>query len=481
MVLNQIIPVILCGGSGTRLWPLSRSSFPKQFLNLNENSKNTLLQETFERLNGIKNLAAPLIICNEEHRFIVAEQMREKNIKTKSIVLEPEGRNTAPAITIAALNALDRDEDTILLVLSADHFIQNKSKFIEIIKAAVEYGETGKIVTFGVPPIRPETGYGYIETEAEFNTDHIKGIKIKKFVEKPTADIAKNMISTKRYLWNSGIFLSKASVLINEIKRLCPDIYYQCMDALKGSKRDLNFMRINKKSFLKCRNIPFDIAVMEKTNLGLVIPMEIGWSDLGSWNSLWRESPKDDNGNVKSGNIILDKSENCIFKSNNRLVVGIGLKNLIVVETNDALLVANRKNDQDVKNLVTSLKEKNASEANSHEKVYRPWGNYLPIENGINWKVKRIEVKPNCALSLQMHKYRAEHWIVVSGKAFVEIENKELNLIENQSTFIPLGSKHRLSNKTNRPLVIIEVQSGSYLGEDDIIRFEDNYGRVNKF
>ncbi len=479
MTINQIIPVILCGGSGTRLWPLSRTSFPKQFLNLNENSKNTLLQETFERLNGLKDLAAPLIICNEEHRFIVAEQMREKNIKPKSIVLEPLGRNTAPAITIAALNALKSDEDPNLLILSADHFIQNKNKFIEIIKTGVEYSKKGKIVTFGVPPIRPETGYGYIETETEFNTDPVKGIRIKKFVEKPIEDIAKNMISTKRFLWNSGIFLSKASVLINEIKRLCPDIYSQCKDALKGSKRDLNFIRVNKKSFLKCRNIPFDIAVMEKTNLGLVIPMEIGWSDLGTWNSLWRESSKDDNGNVKAGNIILDKSENCILKSNNRLVVGLGLKDLIVVETNDALLVANRKNDQDLKNLVSILKEKNASEVNFHEKVFRPWGNYLPIENGINWKVKRIEVKPNCALSLQMHKYRAEHWVVVSGEAFVEIDNKESNLAENQSTFIPLGSKHRLSNKTSRTLVIIEVQSGSYLGEDDIIRFEDNYGRVN--
>jgi len=477
MSSNKILPVILCGGSGTRLWPLSRSSYPKQFLSLSENNKNTFIQETFERLKGLDQLMDPLIICNEEHRFIVAEQMREKDILPKSIILEPFGRNTAPAIVFAALNALRDDEDPNLLILSADHFIQDKDKFLEIIKIGLEYSKKEKIITFGVPPSRPDTGYGYIEIETKFNNSSIKALQIEKFVEKPLKNEAKKMIATGRYLWNSGIFLSKSSVIIKEIKKFCPYIYDVCFETFNRSSKDLNFIRLSRDKFFKCPDISFDVAVMEKTKLGFVIPMEVGWSDVGSWNSLWQESSKDIKGNVKTGNIILDKSENNILISNNRLVVGLGIHDLIVVETNDALLVANRKNDQDVKNMVSLLKDKNLSEANFHKKVFRPWGNYLPIEKGDNWQVKRIEVKPNCALSLQMHKHRAEHWIVVSGEAFVKVDNKELTLVENQSTFIPLGSKHRLSNKKNKPLVIIEVQSGNYLGEDDIIRFEDDFGR----
>jgi mannose-1-phosphate guanylyltransferase len=477
MSSNQILPVILCGGSGTRLWPLSRSSYPKQFLSLNENNENTFIQETFERLNGINQLMNPLIICNEEHRFIVGEQMREKNIEPKSILLEPFGRNTAPAITLAALSTLKNKEDPNLLILSADHFIQNKDKFQELIKIGLKYSSKGKIMTFGVPPTRPETGYGYIETEEDFKMDSSSAIQIKRFIEKPFEGEAKKMILNGNYLWNSGIFLGKSSVLIEEIKKFCPDIYQTCLETLNSSRKDLNFIRLGKDPFLKCPNISFDIAVMEKTDLGFVIPMDVGWSDVGTWNSLWMESSKDDSGNVKSGNVILDKSKNNLFISNNRLIVGLGIKDLIVVETNDALLVANRRNDQDVKTIVSLLTDKNLSEANFHKKVFRPWGNYLPIENGINWQVKRIEVKPKCSLSLQMHKHRAEHWIVVSGEAFVEIDDKELILLENQSTFIPLGSKHRLSNKKHKPLIIIEVQSGEYLGEDDIVRFNDNYGR----
>ena len=475
---KKITPVILCGGSGTRLWPLSRSSFPKQFLALQENCQNTFIQETYERLIGLENLDEPLIICNQEHRFIVAEQMRERNIMPKSIILEPFGRNTAPAITIAALNTLINGDDSNLLILSADHFIKNKKRFLEIINSSIKYCNEGKIITFGVPPISPETGYGYIKIDSKFKLNDLEAIEINKFVEKPSLNQAKEMICTGKYLWNSGIFLSKASVIINEIKKFSPTIYTECENAINAAQKDLNFLRLEKNNFLKCPNISFDVAVMEKTKLGLVYPLDVGWSDVGSWNSLWKESPKDEEGNAKTGNIILSKSKNSIVVSENRLVVALGIKNLVIVETSDALLVCNRKNDQDVKDIVSFLKKKELPEANFHKKGFRPWGNYLSIENGLNWQVKRIEVKPNCSLSLQKHSQRAEHWIVVSGEAFVEVDNKELILQENQSTFIPLGSKHRLSNKTNKILVIIEVQSGSYLGEDDIVRYEDNYGRL---
>jgi len=474
---NKILPVILCGGSGTRLWPLSRSSYPKQFLALNENSKNTFIQDTFVRLIGLNNLSKPLIICNEEHRFIVAEQMREISIKPLSIFLEPFGRNTAPAITIAALKALEDGQDPHLLILSADHFIKDNEKFRQTIERGIEYSEDGGIITFGVPPIAPETGYGYIETEGQFEAVSNIGIPIIRFTEKPNKDRAKEMISTGRFLWNSGIFLSKASVIIKEIKKFRPDIYKSCVNALSGCKKDLDFWRLDIDPFLNCPNLSFDIAVMEKTKLGIVFPMEVGWSDVGSWNSLWKESKKDDNGNSKLGNVIIEKSENCFLLSSNRLIVALGIRDLIVVETNDALFVGSREKDQYVKKIVSNLKKQNIQEANFHSKGFRPWGNYQSIEKGSNWQVKRIQVNPQCSLSLQKHKYRAEHWIVVSGQAFVEIDNKAQTLKENQSTFIPLGSKHRLSNKTDKMLVIIEVQSGNYLGEDDIIRFEDNYGR----
>ena len=474
---NKILPVILCGGSGTRLWPLSRSSYPKQFLALNENSKNTFIQDTFVRLIGLNNLSKPLIICNEEHRFIVAEQMREISIKPLSIFLEPFGRNTAPAITIAALKALEDGQDPHLLILSADHFIKDNEKFRQTIERGIEYSEDGGIITFGVPPIAPETGYGYIETEGQFEAVSNIGIPIIRFTEKPNKDRAKEMISTGRFLWNSGIFLSKASVIIKEIKKFRPDIYKFCINALSGCKKDLDFWRLDIDPFFNCPDLSFDIAVMEKTKLGIVFPMEVGWSDVGSWNSLWKESKKDDNGNSKLGNVIIEKSENCFLLSSNRLIVALGIRDLIVVETNDALFVGSREKDQYVKKIVSNLKKQNIQEANFHSKGFRPWGNYQSIEKGSNWQVKRIQVNPQCSLSLQKHKYRAEHWIVVSGQAFVEIDNKAQTLKENQSTFIPLGSKHRLSNKTDKMLVIIEVQSGNYLGEDDIIRFEDNYGR----
>ena len=477
MPKNKIIPVILCGGSGTRLWPLSRSSYPKQFLALDKNSKNTFIQETFDRLSGLENLSDPLIICNEEHRFIVAEQMREKSINPLSILLEPLGRNTAPAITIAALKLLQEDQDPNLLILSADHLIRDRRKFIETIEKGIEYSEDGLIITFGIPPTSPETGYGYIETDHNYNSMNNIGLAIKRFTEKPNENKAKEMFSSGKYLWNSGIFLARASVIINEIKRFRLDVYDSCVKAFSGSKKDLNFLRLDKDPFLKCPNISFDVAVMEKTKLGFVLPLEVGWSDVGSWNSLWKESEKDENGNSTYGNVILEKSEDCFFMSNNRLLVAMGVKDLIVVETHDALLVVNKDQDQDVKKIVPILNKKKLSEANFHNKGFRPWGNYQSIEKGKNWQVKRIQVNPKCSLSLQKHNYRAEHWIVVSGEATVEIDKKLITLKENESTFIPVGAVHRLSNKTEKMLIIVEVQSGNYLGEDDIIRFEDNYGR----
>tara|TARA_Y100000589_G_scaffold332001_1_gene388516 strand:- start:7071 stop:8507 length:1437 start_codon:yes stop_codon:yes gene_type:complete len=477
MLENKILPVILCGGSGERLWPLSRSSYPKQFLALNEKSKNTFIQETYERLIGLENLIRPLIVCNEEHRFIVAEQMREKSIKPLSIFLEPYGRNTAPAITIAALKLLEENKDPYLLILSADHFIRDKKKFRKTIEKGIEFSKKGLIITFGVNPTSPETGYGYIETNENYKETKNIGFAIKRFTEKPNKNEAKEMILSGRYLWNSGIFLAKASVIIKEIKKFRKDIYNSCVNSLSGCKKDLNFLRLAKVPFSKCPNISFDLAVMEKTKLGFVIPMEVGWSDVGSWNSLWKESTKDENGNAVFGNVILEKSQNCFLMSNNRLLVTMGINNLIVIETNDALLVVNKEKDQDVKKIVANLKNNNLQEADFHNMVFRPWGNYQSIEKGINWQVKRIQINPKCSLSLQKHKYRAEHWIVVSGEAFVEINNKIIILKENQSTFIPVGAKHRLSNKTDKILIIVEVQSGDYLGEDDIIRFEDNYGR----
>ncbi len=474
---SKIFPVILCGGKGTRLWPLSRTSFPKQFLSINSLNEKSLLQNTQQRLEGIKDLKEPILICNFEHRFIVAEQMRELNINPNSIILEPFGRNTAPAILCAAFKSLETEDDPHLLILSADHQINNESKFKGLIEIGKIYSERDKLVTFGVVPTSPETGYGYIKSEKPFDLTNIKGIEISEFIEKPNIEKAEQFIKDKCFTWNSGIFLFKAKTIIKEIKTLNPQIYKVCKNSYSKSLDDLEFQRLDEKSFHDCPNISIDVAVMEKTNKGIVLPLNAQWSDIGSWKSVWENSPKDKNSNFKKGNVITEKTENCYLRSENKLLVGLGLKNLIVVDTEDVTLVAEKNKSQDLKKVVENLKLKNIKEAISHKKVYRPWGFYLSISEGKRFQVKIIHVKIGAKLSLQMHHHRSEHWIIVKGTAEVEIDNEFRILSENESIYIPIGSKHRLMNPGKIPLEIIEVQSGAYVGEDDIVRFEDLYGR----
>ena len=476
---NKIIPIILCGGSGTRLWPVSRFTYPKQFLNCNPLSDRTFLQDTQLRLKDFDNVANPIIICNAEHRFIVAEQMREINVTPDSIILEPEGRNTAPAITIASIKSLEIEKDPVLLILPADHCIKNAESFRNSIEKGIRYALKNKIVTFGVCPTKPETGYGYIEAENFLDFNKISGSKIKKFIEKPNFKKAKSLILSKKYSWNSGIFLVKGKLILNEIKRLEPDIYSICKDSLSTNIYDLSFQRLKENRFKQCKSISLDNAVMEKTNLGYVVPLDAEWSDVGSWDSLWEISEKDNDGNTKNGKIYTEKTKNCFIKSENRLVVGLDIEDLIIIDTYDALLVTKKDSSQKVKDIVLKLLEENLKEAKQQKQVFRPWGSYISIADGLNWQVKKIIVNQGASLSLQRHKYRAEHWIVVSGEATVEVGEKKKILNKNESTYIPLGYKHRLSNQSNEPLTIIEVQSGSYLGEDDITRFEDNYGRLS--
>ena len=478
MSVNTIIPVILCGGSGTRLWPLSRESFPKQFLTIDESYKKSFLQKTQLRLKGLKNIENPLIICNEEHRFIAAEQMREIDIKPKKILLEPFGRNTAPAITLAALLALEEYTDPNLLILSADHEIKDIEKFIKVVETGIKYSEEDKLVTFGVIPESPETGYGYIQGEKPFEKDNLVASRIVKFTEKPDYETANKFLSNKCFTWNSGIFLFKAKNILKEIKKYSPEILKYCEKSIINKFFDLDFQRLDKKTFIKCPNISIDYAVMEKTSKGVVLPMDVGWSDVGDWQSIWKNSHKDKDGNSVNGEVILHQTKNSLFRSENRLIVGLGLEDLIVVETNDVMLVANKRNSQDVKKIVKKLKEDGISEGYEHKKIYRPWGHYISVLEELRWKVKVIIVKPGQTLSLQMHHHRSEHWVVVNGTAKIEIDGKNFILNENQSSYIPLGSKHRLSNPGEKPLKLIEVQSGSYVGEDDIKRFEDDYGRV---
>ncbi len=475
---DNILPVIMCGGTGSRLWPLSRKSFPKQFLSLNDR-KYSLLQNTQLRLQKLKNLYSPILICNEEHRFIVAEQMREIDITPFSILLEPFGRNTAPAITIAALKALELKDglDPIILVLSSDHIINKPDVFIKVIKAGVEYAKKERLVTFGIIPESPHTGYGYIKAENPFNEEKISGEKIIEFTEKPNAELAEKFIQDKSFTWNSGIFMFKAKTILDEFKKYAPDVLELCKESLSKSKFDLDFQRLNKETFKKCPNISIDFSIMEKSNKGTVLPLDAGWSDIGSWESLWENSEKDNNGNVVKGRVVNLLSNNSYLSSNSRLLVGIGLQNIIAVETNDAILIANKSESQKVKDIVKKLKKIEFPEGEQHLKIYRPWGFYISIAQEATWQVKMIQVKPNGKLSLQMHHHRSEHWVIVKGRAKVEVESKTEYLNENQSVYIPLGSKHRLTNPGKIPLILIEVQSGSYVGEDDIVRFEDKYGR----
>ena len=466
----MIIPIILAGGSGTRLWPLSRKIHPKQFIGLlNETS---LFQDTLTRLP--KEALDPIVICNEEHRFLVAEQAREINVTLNSIILEPIGRNTAPAIALAAIKVLNDFENPILIVLAADHKIENKSAFHDAIKIAHKLAENNKLVTFGIIPQSAETGYGYIEIE---KTDKAEYFDIKSFVEKPNKKNAINFLNSGNYLWNSGMFMFNASVYLSELNKFEPEILTRCKKSLSNEFKDLEFIRIDKKEFCKSPNQSIDYAVMEKTNKAMVVPLDAGWSDVGSWDALMDSKIKDSFGNVVEGDITLDQVKNSYLYSTNRLVAASNIADLIVIDTQDALLVTTRDNSLSIKNIVKKLKKNKRTEIENHRKVYKPWGYYDSIDTGYNFQVKRILVNPGAKLSLQKHLHRAEHWVVVSGVAKITCGNKIYNLEKNQSTYIPKGEIHRLENIENYPLEIIEVQTGNYLGEDDIIRLKDHYQR----
>ena len=473
---RNLIPIILSGGVGSRLWPLSRSAFPKQYLRLDEETKNTLLQETYIRLKGLKNLNNPIIVCNEEQRFIAAEQMRQIKVEPIKILLEPFGRNTAPAITMAALIASEIENDPILLILSADHKIKNKDSFKKAIEEGVIFAENGRLVAFGIQPNTPETGYGYIESEKEI-TDKSRFSNIKRFIEKPTKDIAKKFIKNKYFSWNSGIFLFKASTILNELLKYEPDIFDICKKSLKNSSLDLNFRRIDKTFFNSCPNKSIDVAVMEKTNLGTVVKLDAGWDDLGSWKSIWENSKKDQHQNSLKGKTFIKDVKNSYLRSENRLLVGFGLDNLVVIETDDTVLVANKDSLNSMKDLIVELERENFEEIKINKRVHRPWGHFTSLIKEENWQVKRLIINSGESLSLQKHNFRAENWIVVKGIAKVEIDEKIYFLNPNESIYIPKGAKHRLSNTYKKTLEIIEVQIGSYLGEDDIIRFKDKYKR----
>ncbi len=474
--MAALVPVILCGGTGTRLWPLSRASYPKQYWALAGQGEETLLQQTQQRLEGIADLQPPLLICNEDHRFIVAEQMRQIGVDPSAILLEPVGRNTAPAVAIAALQAMAEGDDPLLLILAADHVIRDGADFRRMVQAGVQAADAGQLVTFGIVPTAPETGYGYIEAAQPLG-DADTPAPIARFVEKPDRATAEGFLATGRFTWNSGMFLFKASVILAELERLAPEVVQACRSALAKGGSDLNFQRLEKDAFAQCPNIAIDVAVMERTDRGAVLPLQAGWSDVGSWSALWETADHNDQGNVLRGRVISENSRNCYLRSEHRLVVGLGVEDLVVVETNDVVLVAKRDQAQNVKSIVGLLEQNGAPESKAHRKIYRPWGAYDGITEGDRWQVKRISVNPGASLSLQMHHHRAEHWIVVQGTAVVEKDGIEELVGENQSTYIPLGCKHRLSNPGKIPVEMIEVQSGPYLGEDDIVRFEDLYGR----
>ncbi|MBI1674387.1 mannose-1-phosphate guanylyltransferase/mannose-6-phosphate isomerase [Shewanella sp. DW31] len=467
----MIIPVVMAGGSGTRLWPLSRGNFPKQFLSLS--SKATMLQNTIRRLSGMQH-SPVMLICNEEHRFIAAEQIRQLGVKHSGIFLEPVGRNTAPAIALAALKAVESGQDPLLLVLAADHVIENVDAFQLSVSKATELALVGKLVTFGIVGNKPETGYGYIKRGEACQ----HGYLVDGFVEKPNLATAKEYIESGDYYWNSGMFLFKASRYLTELKTYRPDIYSACELAMLIQNNDSDFIRIDKAAFEACPDDSIDYAVMEHTKDAVVVPMDAGWSDVGGFAALWEISAKDADGNVFNGDVKSVDTKNTLVFGGNKLVTTVGVEDLVIVNTKDAVLVAHKDQSQHVKALVGQLKAELRSEVTFHREVYRPWGKYDSIDNGDRFQVKRITVKPGAKLSVQMHHHRAEHWIVVSGTAKVTNGDKDILLTENQSTYIPVGVIHALENPGKVDLELIEVQSGSYLGEDDIVRFEDRYGRV---
>lgn len=469
----MILPVIVAGGTGSRLWPLSRQLNPKQFLPLAD-AEMSMLQATILRLRGLA-AATPQLICNEQHRFLAAEQLRQLDMEHASILLEPVGRNTAPAIALAALQACKDGQDPVLLVLAADHLIQDVPAFHASIQSALPLAQDGKLVTFGVVPDRAETGYGYIEKGPAVGTG---GFAVNRFVEKPDLATACDYLASGNFFWNSGMFMFQASRYLHELERFQPQILAACRNALEGGTQDMHFTRVDSDVFAACPDDSIDYAVMEKTADAVMVPLDAGWSDIGSWSALWDVSPKDAHGNVFKGDVLSHASQNSYVHAESRLVTLVGVDDLVVVETKDAVLVAHKDKVQDVKKIVEQIKNGSRQEHVNHREVYRPWGMYDSIDNGHRYQVKRITVKPGAKLSVQMHHHRAEHWIVVSGTAKVTNGERTYLVCENESTYIPIGQIHALENPGVINLELIEVQSGSYLGEDDIVRFEDKYGRA---
>ncbi|MBU2874063.1 mannose-1-phosphate guanylyltransferase/mannose-6-phosphate isomerase [Marinobacter salexigens] len=470
----MIYPVIMAGGTGSRLWPLSRQLNPKQFLKLTDGPL-SMLQSTVARLDGM-DIRKPLLICNEEHRFLAAEQMRQSGLEDSSIILEPCGRNTAPAIALAALRLCESSdsEDPLMLVLAADHLIKDVSAFQQGVAKAVPLAQEGKLVTFGIVPHQPETGYGYIHRGAELSADCYS---VDGFVEKPDSQTAKAYLESGEYLWNSGMFMFGAQQYLNELELHRPDILKACRAAMADTHEDLHFIRVNSELFASCPSESVDYAVMEKTDHAAVVSLDAGWSDIGSWSALWEVNDKDAEGNSLSGDVIALQASNTLVRADSRLVATIGVDDLVIIETKDAVLVARKDKVQEVKAVVEQIRNDGRHEHMNHREVYRPWGVYDSIDSGHRYQVKRITVKPGAKLSVQMHHHRAEHWIVVSGTAKVTNGEKTYLVTENQSTYIPIGQVHSLENPGVIDLELIEVQSGSYLGEDDIVRYEDRYGR----
>ena len=469
----MLLPVILAGGSGSRLWPLSRQLNPKQFLRLTHKSL-SMLQQTIGRLEGA-DVALPQVICNEQHRFLVAEQLRQLGMEQASILLEPMGRNTAPAIALAACKALDESSDPILLVLAADHLIEDVPAFHASLAVALPLAEAGKLVTFGITPTSAHTGYGYIEQGEAVGEG---GYAVKRFVEKPDAATAADYVARGDHYWNSGMFMFRASRYLDALARLQPAILTACRAALAAGSQDQLFTRVDEALFAACPDDSIDYAVMEKTSDAIMVPLQAGWSDIGSWSALWEASEKTDGGNVLQGDVLQLDTRDTYVNADSRLVATVGVQDLIIVETKDAVLVAHKDQVQQVKGIVDQLKRDGRHEHLNHREVYRPWGMYDAIDSGHRYQVKRITVKPGAKLSVQMHHHRAEHWIVVSGTAKVTNGEQTYLVSENQSTYIPIGQVHALENPGVIALELIEVQSGSYLGEDDIVRFEDKYGRA---
>ena len=470
----MIHPVILSGGSGTRLWPMSRTLYPKQLLTLL--GRESLLQQTVRRIAERETFAPPLLVANEEHRFIIAEQLREIAVVPRALLLEPVGRNTAPAACLAALALTETDPDPLMLLMPSDHMIVDVDAFVDAIGRAAAAAQAGALVSFGIAPERAETGYGYIRRDGEL--DGVKGVfAVAEFVEKPGPEQAEKYIESGEHSWNSGIFLFPARVYLDELERLRPDMVAACRQALATAQRDSDFIRLGKDAFSTCAADSIDYAVMEHTRRAAVVPVSMGWSDVGSWDALWEMGSKDQHGNSLEGNVVAEETRNCYLRSEAGLIAAIGIEDLVVVATDDAVMVAPRNRTQEVRKLVARLVRDRRDEADALPTVHRPWGSFKSLHNGHRVQVKHILVKPGGKLSLQMHHHRAEHWVVVQGTAKIVRGEEEMILTEDQSTYIPLGTAHRLENPGKIPLHLIEVQSGSYLGEDDIVRLEDSYGR----